>query len=57
MKGCLKDNKISSYTPFVTGFKQGEKALARPVHFLFLKDGRFYLSEDEPGTILLFKRK
>jgi glucose/arabinose dehydrogenase len=57
MKGCLKENKIVSYTPFVTGFKQGEKALARPVHFLFLKDGRFYLSEDEPGTILLFKRK
>jgi glucose/arabinose dehydrogenase len=51
-KGCLKDGKISSYEPFITGFKEGEKALARPVHFLFLEDGSFYLSEDEPGTIL-----
>ena len=51
-KGCLKDGKLLSYEPFITGFKEGEKALARPVHFLFLKDGSFYLSEDEPGTIL-----
>ena len=52
MKGCLKDGKIVSYEPFITGFKQGQKALARPVHFIFLEDGSFYLSEDEPGTIL-----
>jgi glucose/arabinose dehydrogenase len=52
MKGCLQNGKISSYEPFITGFKQGQKALARPVHFLFLEDGSFYLSEDEPGTIL-----
>jgi glucose/arabinose dehydrogenase len=51
-KGCLKAGQVVSYTPFITGFKQGEKALARPVHFLFLKDRSFYLSEDEPGTIL-----
>lgn len=51
-KGCLKNGKVVSYEPFITGFKEGEKALARPVHFLFLKDGSFYLSEDEPGTIL-----
>lgn len=56
-KGCLKDGKISSYEPFITGFKEGEKALARPVHFLFLDDGSFYLSEDEPGTILHIRYK
>jgi glucose/arabinose dehydrogenase len=57
MKGCLENGKIKSYTPFITGFKEGETALARPVHFLFLKDGSFYLSEDEPGTILHIRRK
>jgi glucose/arabinose dehydrogenase len=56
-KGCLKDGKISSYEPFITGFKEGEKALARPVHFLFLDDGSFFLSEDEPGTILHIRYK
>jgi glucose/arabinose dehydrogenase len=54
-KGCVKDGKISSYEPFITGFKEGEKAFGRPVHFLFLDDGSFYLSEDEPGTILLIR--
>jgi len=57
MKGCLEKGKIKSYTPFITGFKEGEKAFARPVHFLFLEDGSFYLSEDEPGTILHIRRK
>ena len=55
MKGCLKDGKVQSYTPFITGFKEGEKVFGRPVHFLFLDDGSFYLSEDEPGTIFLIK--
>lgn len=55
MKGCLKDGKVTNYGPFITGFKEGEKVLGRPVHFLFLDDGSFYLSEDEPGTILLIK--
>jgi glucose/arabinose dehydrogenase len=57
IKACLKDNKIVSYEPFITGFKEGQKQIARPVHFLFLEDGSFYLSEDEPGTILLLKYK
>jgi glucose/arabinose dehydrogenase len=52
MKGCLRNDQVESYEPFITGFKEGQKALARPVHFLFLEDGSFYLSEDEPGTIL-----
>lgn len=55
MKGCFKNDKMESYEPFITGFKEGQKALARPVHFLFLEDGSFYLSEDEPGTILHLK--
>jgi glucose/arabinose dehydrogenase len=55
MKGCLKDGKVTSYEPFITGFKEGEVVFARPVHFQFLPDGSFYLSEDEPGTILHFK--
>lgn len=55
MKGCLKDGKVQSYTPFITGFKEGEKVFGRPVHFLFFADGSFYLSEDEPGTILYIK--
>jgi len=52
MKGCIKDNKVVSYEPFITGFKEGEKVHGRPVHFLFNADGSFYLSDDEPGTIL-----
>lgn len=56
-KGCLKNDKVISYESFITGFKEGEKALGRPVHFLFLKDGSFYLSEDEPGTILKIRYK
>ncbi len=50
-KACIKNNKIVSYEPLITGFKEDQKTLARPVHF-FLEDGSFYLSEDEPGTIL-----
>lgn len=56
-KGCLKNGKVISYEPFMTGFKEGETALGRPVHFLFLEDGSFYLSEDEPGTILKIRYK
>lgn len=56
-KGCLKDGKVAKYEPFITGFKEDQKTIARPVHFLFLADGTFYLSEDEPGTILHFQYK
>lgn len=54
-KGCLKEGKIVSYTPFITGFKKGEEALGRPVHFLFRKDGNFYLSDDYSGKIFLIQ--
>jgi glucose/arabinose dehydrogenase len=56
-KGCLVNGKVTGYGPFITGFKDGEKVHARPVHFLFLQDGSFLLSEDEPGTILKFSYK
>jgi glucose/arabinose dehydrogenase len=55
MKGCLEDGKVKSYDPFITGFKEGENFFERPVHFLFLNDGSFYLSMDEPGTIVHIK--
>lgn len=54
MKGCEKDGKVTSFEPFITGFKEEEKVFGRPVHFLFKADGSFYLSEDDPGTILEF---
>lgn len=56
-KGCLKDDKVVSWEPFITGFKEGEKVFGRPVHFLFLGDGSFLLSEDSPGTVLKFTFK
>lgn len=56
-KGCLKNGKVVSYEPFITGFKEGEKTLGRPVHFQFLKDGSFYLSDDDDGKILKFTYK
>jgi glucose/arabinose dehydrogenase len=50
-KGCLKDGKVVSYEPFITGFKEGEMSLGRPVHFLFNEDGSFFLSDDHGGHI------
>jgi glucose/arabinose dehydrogenase len=58
-KGCLKNGKVASYVPFITGFKTGETTHGRPVHFTFLKDGSFYLSDDFGGNIfhITYSRK
>lgn len=56
-KGCAVNGKVVNYAPYITGFKDGERVFGRPVHFLFLHDGSFLVSEDSPGTILKFKLK
>jgi glucose/arabinose dehydrogenase len=56
-KGCVVNGKVTNYAPYITGFKEGESVFARPVHFLFLNDGSFLVSEDSPGTILKFSLK
>ncbi len=56
-KGCLENGKVKSYEPMITGFKEGEKTLGRPVHFQFLKDGSFLVSDDDDGKILKFSYK
>lgn len=54
-KGCIRDGKVVDYVPFITGFKEGEKTLGRPVHFLFLPDGSFYFSDDYDNNIFHVK--
>ncbi len=56
-KGCIKDGKVVGYAPFITGFKNGETTLGRPVHFLFLEDGSFYFSDDYGGNVFQVSRK
>ncbi|MGE3609372.1 MAG: sorbosone dehydrogenase family protein [Bacteriovoracaceae bacterium] len=56
-KGCLKDGKVISYSPFITGFKREEEALGRPVHILFKKDGSFFISDDHAGKVFLVQFK
>jgi glucose/arabinose dehydrogenase len=47
----LKDNQPISYTPFATGWLQGEKAWGRPADVLVLPDGSLLVSDDEAGAI------
>lgn len=47
----LKDNRAVSYTPFATGWLEGEKAWGRPADVLVLPDGSLLVSDDEAGAI------
>jgi len=47
----LKNNKAASYSDFVTGWLQGEKAWGRPVDTLVMPDGSLLVSDDKAGVI------
>lgn len=47
----VKDNEILGEEDFLTGFLQGNQALARPVDLIFDKSGSLYISDDKAGYI------
>ena len=49
-KYYYKNDQLENYEPFITGFKEDQKTLARPVHFLFLEDGTMQECEMRPET-------
>lgn len=52
-------NAISGEEDFLTGFLQGNQALARPVDLIFDKAGFLYISDDKAGYIfkIVFSNK
>lgn len=47
----IKDNKSVSYTPFATGWWDGQKLWGRPVDLEILDDGSLLVSDDNSGNI------
>jgi glucose/arabinose dehydrogenase len=47
----LEGGRAVSYTPFASGWLQGEKAWGRPADVLVLPDGSLLVSDDLSGTI------
>jgi glucose/arabinose dehydrogenase len=47
----VKGGKALSYTPFITGWLQGEKNWGRPVGLLQMPDGSVLVSDDYAGVI------
>jgi glucose/arabinose dehydrogenase len=46
-----KDGTVKSVTPFITGFIQDNKYVARPVDVLVMKDGSLLISDDFNGAV------
>jgi glucose/arabinose dehydrogenase len=46
-----KDGTVKSVTPFITGFIQDNKYIARPVDVLVMKDGSLLISDDFNGAV------
>jgi glucose/arabinose dehydrogenase len=51
MFGEISDNTVVNYTPFITGWLQGQKAWGRPAYLLVLPDGSLLVSDDRAGAI------
>ena len=47
----LKDGHAATYTPFATGWLQGESPWGRPVDVLVLPDGSLLVSDDRAGAL------
>jgi len=47
----LDGGRVESYTPFATGWLQGERAWGRPVDVLNMPDGSLLVSDDGAGAI------
>ena len=53
----LEGGKAVSYTPFITGWLQGESAWGRPADVLVLPDGSLLVSDDSAGAIYRVRYK
>jgi glucose/arabinose dehydrogenase len=51
MTARLEGNRVASYEPLVTGFKQGEQAWGRPADVQPLPDGSLLVSDDLAGAV------
>lgn len=49
--GIDAQGRVTTQTPFITGFLDGQEALGRPVDFATLKDGSLLVSDDQAGKI------
>lgn len=47
----IKNNKVISSEPFITGWLQGQNDWGRPVDLLVLSDGSLLISDDDAGVI------
>ena len=47
----LEGDKAVSYTPFISGWQEGEKTWGRPVDVLVLPDGSMLVSDDFADAI------
>ncbi|MEJ2140849.1 MAG: sorbosone dehydrogenase family protein [Gammaproteobacteria bacterium] len=47
----LQNNRAVSYTPFATGWLEGQSAWGRPVDIMHLLDGSLLVSDDKAGVI------
>lgn len=47
----VKNNQVTSYKPFITGWTKNESVYGRPVDLLVLKDGSLLISDDAFGKI------
>ncbi len=47
----IKDNQIINAEDFISGFLEGDQALARPVDLIFDQEGSLYISDDKGGFI------
>jgi glucose/arabinose dehydrogenase len=47
----LKDGRAVAYTPFATGWRQGQESWGRPVDLEILADGAMLVSDDHRGAI------
>ena len=45
------DGEVASYTPFITGWLEGEESWGRPVAFATLADGSLLISDDQAGVV------
>jgi glucose/arabinose dehydrogenase len=47
----VRDDKATSYEPFITGWNQPDRVLGRPVDLLVMPDGSMLISDEQAGLI------
>ncbi len=53
----IEDGKVTSSHDFITGFLQGNQAIARPVDMEFGSNGELYFSDDKSGSVYVLIKK